>query len=54
MVFIVSQRKAHSTLHPRLLGLELHQFWMEFHCGVNLIAANYCKAYFTDINIAHI
>jgi len=53
MVFIVSQRKAHSTLHPRRARRELHLIGWSY-CGVILFAAKYLKACSCDINVAYI
>jgi len=50
----VSQRKAHSTLHPGRARRGLHLVLDGVYCGVILIAANYLKACLRDINVAHI
>ncbi len=52
MVFIVSQRKAHSTLHPETVESWVASIGWSY-CGVNSIAKTFQVA-IQPINVAHI
>ena len=54
MVFIVSQRKAHSTLHPGRARRGLHLVLSGVIVASFCFAAKYFKACFGDINVAYI